>query len=225
MVDCRACKKRFRADQLDEAGRVPRGAREGTGSRARLHGRPQLQPDAARPSSARRRTPPRRPTCAPRPVSRSSRLQAGARERARQKLPLRDRPDRQGLPQRDQPAQLHLPLARVRAGRARVLRATRAEREKWFEYWQGRSACRFHRDLGFGDDRPARAGAHARPTSWPTTPGRPWTSSIRFPFGFQEIEGVHDRGDYDLSRHGGVLRQGAGRSPTPQTKERFTCPW
>lgn len=43
----------------------------------------------------------------------------------------------------------------------------------------------------------------------------------RFPFGWQEIEGIHDRGDWDLSRHSEY--SGKDLSVTVEaTKERFT---
>ena len=85
MVDCRACKKRFRADQLDDAR--PCTARQGT-SRARLHRAAQLQPDAARPRSAPRRTPRsvaylRAETC--QPIFNDFKR---VREAARQKIPF-----------------------------------------------------------------------------------------------------------------------------------------
>ncbi len=42
----------------------------------------------------------------------------------------------------------------------------------------------------------------------------------QFPFGWQEIEGVHDRGDWDLSRHSEYSGKDLGVTD-PETKERF----
>ena len=117
MVDCRACKKRFRADQLDEAGPCP--ARQGSSEHdfteprrfnLMLTTRIGASEDAASVAYLRARDV---------PVD-LQRFQARARGLAPADS-LRHRPDRKGLPQRDQPAQLHVPLARVRAGGARVL--------------------------------------------------------------------------------------------------------
>src|SRR5438132_186145 len=70
----------------------------------------------------------------------------------------------------------------------------------WFEYWKGERMA-WHRSLGLGDDRlefhqhaPQELAHYAKAAF-----------DIQFDFGgtlgFQEIEGVHNRGDFDLSRH------------------------
>ena len=117
MVDCRACKKRFRADQLDEAGPCParQGSSEHDFTEPRRFNLMLTTRIGASEDARQHRLSARRDL----PVD-LQRLQARARGRAPDD-PVRHRADRQGLPQRDQPAQLHLPLARVRAGGARVL--------------------------------------------------------------------------------------------------------
>ncbi len=71
---------------------------------------------------------------------------------------------------------------------------------QWFEYWKA-ERMRWHQSLGLDEDRllyhqhtPEELAHYARAAF-----------DIQFDFGgtlgFQEIEGVHHRGDYDLSRH------------------------
>jgi glycyl-tRNA synthetase len=88
-----------------------------------------------------------------------------------------------------------------------------SERQKWFEYWLA-ERVRFHRELGFGEDRlrvrphePAELAHYAKAAA---------DIEFRFPFGWQEIEGVHDRGDWDLTRHS----EFAGRDLSVTDEER-----
>jgi glycyl-tRNA synthetase len=71
---------------------------------------------------------------------------------------------------------------------------------QWFEYWRG-ERMRWHQELGLAPDRldlhphgPDELAHYARAAV-----------DIRFDFGgslgFQEVEGVHHRGDFDLGRH------------------------
>lgn len=72
------------------------------------------------------------------------------------------------------------------------------EDEKWFEYWKGErwncykkmgireNKLRFHRH---GPDELAHYAKDA------------YDIEYEFPMGFQELEGIHDRTDYDLTRH------------------------
>jgi len=71
---------------------------------------------------------------------------------------------------------------------------------QWFEFWKGERLA-WHRSLGLAEDRlqfhqhSEKELAHYARAAF----------DIEFDFGgslgFQEIEGVHHRGDYDLSRH------------------------
>ena len=70
---------------------------------------------------------------------------------------------------------------------------------EWFERWR-EWRMEWHQSLGLDSSQAAMASAQPG-ASWPTTPGRRSTSSIEFPFGWQEIEGIHNRGDFDLGRH------------------------
>jgi glycyl-tRNA synthetase len=71
---------------------------------------------------------------------------------------------------------------------------------EWFEYWKG-ERMRWHRGLGIAEDRlqfhqhgPDELAHYARAAF-----------DVQFDFGgslgFQEVEGIHNRGDFDLSRH------------------------
>ena len=155
MVDCRACKKRFRADQLDDAGKC--SAREGQLG-ARPHRPAQLQPDAAPRRSARPRTPPstaflRAETC--QPIFNDFKR---VREAARQKIPF-------GIAQIGKAFRNEI-NPRNFTFRSREFEQAEleffchpSEREKWFEHWLD-ERLRFHRDLGF-DDEHLRTRPHA----------------------------------------------------------------
>ncbi|MFH1820805.1 MAG: glycine--tRNA ligase [Candidatus Nealsonbacteria bacterium] len=72
------------------------------------------------------------------------------------------------------------------------------EADKFFEYWK-KSRVKWYLDLGLNKKKlraveiPAKERAHyAR---------RQVDIEYQFPFGWHEIEGVHNRGDYDLSNH------------------------
>ncbi|MGI9044024.1 MAG: glycine--tRNA ligase [Gemmatimonadaceae bacterium] len=71
---------------------------------------------------------------------------------------------------------------------------------EWFEYWKG-ERMRWHRSLGLAEDRlqfhqhgEDELAHYARAAF-----------DVQFDFGgslgFQEVEGIHNRGDFDLSRH------------------------
>ena len=71
---------------------------------------------------------------------------------------------------------------------------------EWFEYWKG-ERMRWHRGLGLAEDRlqfhqhTAEELAHYARAAF----------DVQFDFGgtlgFQEIEGIHNRGDFDLTQH------------------------
>jgi len=75
---------------------------------------------------------------------------------------------------------------------------TPKEANKFFEYWK-KARVKWYLDLGIDKKKlraievPAKERAHyAR---------RQVDIEYKFPFGWQEIEGVHNRGNYDLSNH------------------------
>ncbi len=92
-----------------------------------------------------------------------------------------------------------------------------SEREKWFEHWQAERLA-FHRELGFADER-LRTRAHS-PDELAHYARAAVDVEYLFPFGWQEIEGIHDRGDWDLSRHSQYSGKDLGITD-PDTKEHY----
>ena len=80
------------------------------------------------------------------------------------------------------------------------------------------SALAFHRELGFADER-LRTRAHA-PDELAHYARAAVDVEYLFPFGWQEIEGIHDRGDWDLSRHSQYSGKDLGITD-PDTKEHY----
>jgi len=213
LVDCKACKKRMRADQLDDAGACP--ARQGTSEHDWTPARNfnlmlktfvGAQEDAAATAYLRAET------------CQSIFLDAKrVRESARQKIPF-------GIAQIGKAFRNEI-NPRNFTFRSREFEQAELEffihpneREKWFEHWLDQRVA-FHRALGFGDDA-LRVRPH-RPDELAHYAKAAADIEFLFPFGWQEIEGVHDRGDWDLRRHGEF--SGKDLSVTDeQTKERFT---
>ncbi|MCA9510016.1 MAG: glycine--tRNA ligase [Myxococcota bacterium] len=214
MVDCRTCKRRFRADQIagERCPEAPAqraitdcdltearnfnlmlttqiGAQEGTGQTAYL--RPE--------------------TC--QPIFNDFKR---VRESARQKLPF-------GIAQIGKAFRNEI-TPRNFTFRSREFEQAEmeffchpSEREKWFDYWLA-ERLRFHRELGFREGslrtRPHAADELAHYCA------RAMDLEFRFPFGWQEIEGIHDRGDWDLSRHSEYSGKDLAITDE-ETKERF----
>lgn len=215
MVDCKTCKRRFRADQVEgepcpEAPKKRRildcdltearnfnlmlttqiGAQEGAGQTA------YLRPETCQPIFTDFKR---------------------VREAARQRLPF-------GIAQIGKAFRNEI-TPRNFTFRSREFEQAEleffchpSERERWFDYWL-EERMRFHKELGFdesslrvrphGDDELAHYCARAMDVEF------------LFPFGWQEIEGIHDRGDWDLSRHSEY--SGKDLSITDEeTREKFT---
>jgi glycyl-tRNA synthetase len=192
LVDCRACKRRFRADQLDGA-----------------------EPCEARDDGSHDLTPPRSFNLMLKTFVGASEDAASVawlraetcqsiftdfkrvREAARQKIPF-------GIAQIGKAFRNEI-NPRNFTFRSREFEQAEleffvhpGERQRWFDYWLA-ERVRFHRELGFGDDR-LRVRPH-EPKELAHYAKAAADIEFRFPFGWQEIEGVHDRGDWDLSRH------------------------
>ena len=193
MVDCRACKKRFRADQLDEAGPCP--SRDGSSEHDLTEPRNfnlmlQTRIGASEDDAS---------TAYLRPETCQSIFNdfKRVREAARQKIPF-------GIAQIGKAFRNEI-NPRNFTFRSREFEQAEleffvhpGEREKWFEHWM-EERLRFHRDLGFEDDV-LRTRPHAE-DELAHYCNAAVDVEYRFPFGWQEIEGIHDRGDWDLSRH------------------------
>lgn len=91
------------------------------------------------------------------------------------------------------------------------------EREEWFAYWL-EERLKFHRSLGFKESN-LRTRPHAEDELAHYAKAAADVEFL-FPFGWQEIEGIHDRGTWDLDRH--TEFSGKDLSITDEaTKERF----
>ena len=73
-----------------------------------------------------------------------------------------------------------------------------ADADRWFEYWRDQR-MEFYRDLGLRPER-LRLQAHT-PDELAHYARAAYDIQYEFPFGWQELEGIHNRSDYDLSRH------------------------
>ena len=92
------------------------------------------------------------------------------------------------------------------------------EDEEWFEYWH-EERMRWHCDLGINPDK-LRYHPHG-PDELAHYAKRAEDIQYQFPFGWQEYEGIHNRTDFDLSRH----QEYSGKKlqyVDPTTKDRFT---
>ena len=125
------------------------------------------------------------------------RLQAGAAVRAPQAA-VRDRAGRQVVPQRDHARQLHLPHARVRADGDGVLRPARRGRRSGTS-----TGCASASTGTCGSASIPSTCACARTTRTSCRTTRPRTSDVEYlyPIGWSELEGIANRGDFDLTQH------------------------
>ncbi|MEE8581374.1 MAG: glycine--tRNA ligase [Myxococcota bacterium] len=212
MVDCRACKKRFRADHLDEIGAC--SAREGTSEHDlteprnfNLMLRTRIGASEEEASEAFLRA----ETCGSIFIDFKR-----VRESARQKIPF-------GIAQIGKAFRNEI-NPRNFTFRSREFEQAEleffchpSESERWFEYWRDQRLD-FHREIGFEPSH-LRTREHD-PDELAHYCKRALDVEFLFPFGWHEIEGIHDRGDWDLSRHSEY--SGKDLSITDETsKERF----
>ncbi|HET6304197.1 MAG TPA: glycine--tRNA ligase [Myxococcota bacterium] len=193
MVDCRACKKRFRADQLDEAEPCP--ARQGTSEHDFTEPRSfnlMLETRIGASEDAASRAWLRPETC----QSIFTDMKR-VREAARQKIPF-------GIAQVGKAFRNEI-NPRNFTFRSREFEQAEleffvhpGEAERWFEAWRD-ERLRFHRDLGFESSR-LRTRPHGSDELAHYCRAAQDVEFL-FPFGWQEIEGIHHRGDWDLRRH------------------------
>jgi glycyl-tRNA synthetase len=210
MVDCRACKKRFRADQLD--GIAGCDAREGTSQHDFTEARAfnlMLSTHVGASQDAGSVAYLRAETCGS--IFTDFRR---VREAGRQRVPF-------GIAQIGKAFRNEI-NPRNFTFRSREFEQAELEffchpneSAQWFEHWKERR-LQFHRDLGFGDHQlrviPHTTLAHYARAAVDI--------EFLFPFGWQEIEGIHDRGSYDLTQHAEF--SGKDLSVTvEETKERF----
>ena len=213
MVDCRRCKKRFRADQLDDAGTCiaedgKKGEHDYTEARDfNLMLSTHIGASLDTTSEAYLRP----ETC--QPIFNDFKR---VRESARQKVPF-------GIAQIGKAFRNEI-TPRNFTFRSREFEQAEmeffchpSEHSKWFEHWR-EQRHEFHLDLGF-DPSHVRLRPHADDELAHYASAAEDVEFL-FPFGWQEIEGVHDRGNWDLSRHSEF--SGKEQAITDEaTKERF----
>jgi glycyl-tRNA synthetase len=212
MVDCKACKRRFRADQLDEAGACD--SRDGSSEHDFTEPRYfnlMLQTQVGASEDATVVAHLRPETC--QPIFTDFKR---VREAARQKIPF-------GIAQIGKAFRNEI-TPRNFTFRSREFEQAEleffvhpSEREKWFAHWLA-ERNQFHEDLGFARES-LRNRAHAD-DELAHYANVAQDVEFLFPFDWQEIEGIHDRGDWDLRRH----TEYSGKElafTDPETKESF----
>jgi glycyl-tRNA synthetase len=212
MVDCRACKKRFRADQLEDAGHC--SAREGSSEHDFTdprHFNLMLQTRIGASEDAASLAYLRAETC--QPIFTDFKR---VREAARQKIPFGVAQIGKAFRNEINPRNFTFRSREFEQAELEFF-CHPSERERWFEHWL-EERLRFHRDLGFDAER-LRTRPHER-DELAHYAKQAVDVEYRFPFGWQEIEGIHDRGDWDLSRHGEFSGKDLGVTD-PETKEHF----
>jgi len=117
---------------------------------------------------------------------------------ARKKPPVRDRADRQELPQRDHTQNF---IFRMREFEQMEMEyfVPPAEAEMWFQHWLDQRMNWYVR-LGLRPGPSPPAPPRCR-RALALTPGPPATSEYLFPgtIGWLELEGIANRGDFDLT--------------------------
>ena len=92
------------------------------------------------------------------------------------------------------------------------------ETHEWFQYWQDQR-FQWYLHLGMTPEN-LRPSAHTTPTSSATTRPARSTSSTQFPWGWDELEGIANRTDFDLKQHSEHSGQDL-RYFDQETNERF----
>jgi len=89
------------------------------------------------------------------------------------------------------------------------------EELKWFSHWK-ETRLRWHKSLGLGSEK-YRFHDHEKLAHYANAAT---DIEFEFPFGFKELEGIHSRTDFDLSRH----QEFSGRKQQyfdPETNESY----
>jgi glycyl-tRNA synthetase len=89
--------------------------------------------------------------------------------------------------------------------------------EEWFDYWQN-ERLKWHHALGISEDR-LRFAPHG-PDELAHYAKQAVDIQYEFPFGWQEYEGIHNRTDFDLSAHQQYSKKKL-EYHNPQEQERF----
>src|SRR6185436_7577166 len=108
------------------------------------------------------------------------------------------RPDRQVVPQRDQPSNFVFRMREFEQMEMQYFVRPEAEAAAAFEQWLPARRA-WYEQFGVTASR-LRLREHA-PDELAHYAKKAVDVEYRFPFGWKELEGVHNRGDFDLSRH------------------------
>jgi glycyl-tRNA synthetase len=212
MVDCKACKKRFRADQLADAGPCP--AREGTSEHDFTAPREfnlMLKTFVGASEDAAAVAYLRAETCGS-IFTDFKRV----REVARQKIPFGIAQIGKAFRNEINPRNFTFRSREFEQAELEFFCHPKSSPE-WFEHWKD-ARIAFHRELGFGEEV-LRVRPHAK-DELAHYARAAVDLEFLFPFGWQEIEGVHDRGTFDLTQHA----EFSGKDLSvldEETKERF----
>ncbi len=212
MVDCRACKKRFRADQLE--GVAPCDAREGTSQHDFTEPRAfnlMLRTTVGASEDAANVAYLRAETCGS-IFTDFKRV----RETGRQKIPFGIAQIGKAFRNEINPRNFTFRSREFEQAELEFFCHPSASAE-WFEHWK-EERLRFHSDIGFRPDV-LRVRPHAK-AELAHYAAAALDIEFLFPFGWQEIEGVHDRGTFDLTQHA----EFSGKDMSvlvEETKERF----
>ena len=200
MVDCRACKARFRADKLDDAqcarkpSRKPGEYTDCDLTEPRLFNmmfRTTIGPVEDSASIAYLR---------PETAQGIFVNFLNVQQASRQKIPFGIAQIGKAFRNEITPGNFTFRTREFEQMEMQFFVDPESDHMQWFEFWKGQR-MEWHRSLGLAEDRlhfhqtAAKELAHYARAAF----------DIEFDFGgtlgFQEIEGVHHRGDYDLSRH------------------------
>ncbi len=192
LVDCKVCQSRYRLDKLDDPETCPNCGSKHSFTEARqfnlmfkTYAGP-VEEDAAvaylRPETAQGMF-----------TNFLNVVTTTPQEAA-----VRDRPGRQELPQRDHAAELRssAPASSSRWSSSSSCRPTRPTR--WYEYWCD-ERLRWYVELGIPAEK-LRLRPHEADELSHYSSG---TSDVEFlfPWGWDELEGIANRSDYDLTQH------------------------
>jgi len=209
MVDCKACKKRFRADQLEGIGKCSEGGAHDFTDPRNFNLMLKTFIGASEEAAATAYL--RAETC----QSIFTDFKR-VREAARQKLPFGIAQIGKAFRNEINPRNFTFRSREFEQAELEFFVAP-ADREKWFQYWLAERFA-FHQEIGLRPEH-LRQRDH-EPDELAHYCNAACDVEYLFPFGWQEIEGIHDRGDWDLTRH----TEYAGKDLSyvdDQTKEKF----
>ena len=190
LVDCRKCNERWRADQIEDTCPELRVDRPHRSSAVQLD----VQ-DLRR--AGRGRGLGRLPAARDR-AGHVRQLRSTSMTTMRLKPPFGIAQIGRSFRNEITPGQLRVPHPRVRADGARVLRASRRQRRRWFEYWCEERLAWYQR-YGIAREK-LRLRPHDPEELSHYSSG---TADVEFvfPWGWGELEGIANRTDFDLKAH------------------------